>query len=1236
MFAGEAQSQAEAVPAGDRGGLDGISISKDLFWRNVNKTMSCYPEDKPSEMEPEVAASPEPLKAEPSDPFGINTELSTPRNTEPESYTAAGEHEMAIMARIDDLSRCASPAVFSRPSSPDVKVAALSAALENTFDEVGGSSATATESSSFLKEPASPCVQRGPTSAEQENPLELPPAPTLEISVDLPVPPWGEPQMPASTGKPPLHPGGSTGSEMPLPRDVNNGLSVFKEDEIPLFGDTPRQEGGPNHSAELGDDSLMAPGQMMSADERAWQESMGNDEPGSAAAESGLCEPKPPGEAKLWMSGSPMVERPLTTPAWRGPPMRPQTPQQRGLGTKIPEMVEPATEDLTHRPKGWNTDRPTSVPLISHRSALSSRDDERSKTSTTGRRVKMASTSYIPSSRRTIEGRPGSAFMLVNISREKEKEIPQCWGNTSQMEELRQKEARIAWLESEIERQSEEISFETMERNVYIEQLKALLNDTMMATQTAVDDRTILQDDNDMLAESQKELRDRLDLQSSIEREMEEFNKERLGLLELTAKVDAAEAQRLQSKEDLKNFSDNLQLLKARSAQLDLTGKETIRMCHERMLSQTGDQVNWKGGWKEIQGYLGELCNVMSSILGLGTSTYITRLIASGKPIEDAPFHMDMEYYTACNECRDVIGHKLEPGIGVVRDFCFERGFPFTSQVLHEDYRVHFLGKPGEETNTKEAQRALRKPGAFTALPLRLDNVTMAALCVDTCNRHRVMQTISPEQQGIIEVGAECILRIFRLVVARGGNLYEGRPSSEMPRPLSDYEKDLLQLHAKLMELEDMLRKCNAILQEDGTKRYMFEMQSYKEPPGKLLELWMAIFVLTNMMHHEINVADRGVVAWVKGFRRGTREERMETWSAKIKPRIDVAAHGVDEKTIWHWLTNAPVRNDPKSQFVMKKAVQYVRVIIGQVSREEMGNISLAAMKLHDWVHLRLEMFKITHARDKIEKLIRASGQVVSVGVPLNKATEAQLAQEAQSAMLRNLPERDLEPEEIFGSEEQELEAYLKTNVKPCENVFILQQGGSARRRQCFGDFLQGSGLQRGMHAGKPSLTVEALVPSSDASPLAFAGDPEVTSKQEDICGNTSHEAVAASTELQSPEVGEAHQERAAVLQMESTLMMPDTLQPFTRPEETIAAATEVAGANKDPSSNPVAGISSFVDGKHALGTEMQKQAEASILQIPNESNSPDNRYTCDLPVEASGSQDMNINVTEIPPVLAN
>ncbi|KAK3236876.1 hypothetical protein CYMTET_53011 [Cymbomonas tetramitiformis] len=868
------KSQAEALTESDPVGPDGASVTKDLFWQNVNKTKSSYPEDKPTEVEPEVAATPEPLEAEPSDPFGINTELSTPRNTEPESYTAAGDYEMAIMARIDDLSRCGSPAVFSRPSSPEVKGAALSAALGNTFAQAGGSSTIAAEeSTSTVKEPASPLAQRRPASAEQENPSELPPAPPLEFSVGLPVPAWGQPQMPASTGKPPLHPGDSTGSEVPLPRDVKNGMPVFKEDEISLFGDTPRQGGASDHSEELGDDFLMAPGQMMSADERAWLESMGNGEPGIAEAESGLCEPKPPGEAKLWMSGSPMVERPLTEPAWRGPPMRPQTPQQRGLGNHIPEMVEPATDDLTHRPKGWNTDRPQSVPLIPRhdRSTLSSRNAERANTSSTnqtGRRVKMASAAYIPSATQTIKGRPGSAFMLVNISRENEKEIPQCWSNTSQMEELRQSEARITWLESEIERQSEEISFETMERNVYIEQLKALLNDTMMATQTAVEDRTILQENNDMLEDSQKEIRDRQDLQSTLEGEMEDFNKQRIGLLEMSAKVDAAEADRLQTKHDLKFFSDNLQLLKARSAQLDLTGKETMRMCHERMLSQTGDQVIWKGGWKEIHGYLGaypdatlqdvlvpgasslaaerELCNVISSILGLGTSTYITRLIASGRPSQDAPFHMDMEYYTACNECRDLIGQKLVPGIGVVRDFCFERGFPFTSQVLHDDYRVHFLGKLGEDTNTTEAQRALRKPGAFVALPIRMENVTLAVLCVDTCNRHRVMQTVSPEQQGIIEVGAECILRIFRLVVARGGNMYEGRPSSEMPRPLTDYEKDLLQLHGKLMELEDMLRKCNEILQEAGSKRYMFEMQTYKEPPGKLLELWMAIFVLVS------------------------------------------------------------------------------------------------------------------------------------------------------------------------------------------------------------------------------------------------------------------------------------------------------------------------------------------------------------------------------------------------------
>ncbi|KAK3236850.1 hypothetical protein CYMTET_53035, partial [Cymbomonas tetramitiformis] len=451
----------------------------------------------------------------------------------------------------------------------------------------------------------------------------------------------------------------------------------------------------------------------------------------------------------------------------------------------------------------------------------------------------------------------------------------------------------------------------------------------------------------------------------------------------------------------------------------------------------------------------------------------------------------------------------------------------------------------------------------------------------------------------------------------------------------------------------------------------------------------------TNMMHHEANVVDRGVVAWVKGFKRGTREERMETWMAKIRPRIDVASHGVHEKTIWVWLKAAPVRNDPKSQFVMKKAVQFVRVIIGQVAREEMANISAAAMKLHDWVHIRLEMYKITHGQacaadliggeeglrgpdwggewglggDLIGRRVGARGgrgpdwgasarqgerssRRGSQRVPLNKSTEEELAQEAHAAMIKNLPERDLEPEEIFGSEEQELEAYVKTDLKPAENVFTLQHGANApRRRWCFGDFPRGSGLQRGMPASKPSVTVEAEVPSSDVSPLAAADlrEPEVISKQEDGFGNSSLEALASSTQLRSPEGGEALQEGAAELQMESTLMKPDALQPSTESaqlpaedvqplpiEETIAAATEVAETNKNRSANPAADTSSVVDGGHPLGTEMREQAEAQIFQIPNESNSSDDRYTSGLPVEASGSQDMNINVTEAPPVLAN
>eukprot|EP00854_Cymbomonas_tetramitiformis_P023418 gene23418-28350_t len=132
------------------------------------------------------------------------------------------------------------------------------------------------------------------------------------------------------------------------------------------------------------------------------------------------------------------------------------------------------------------------------------------------------------------------------------------------------------------------------------------------------------------------------------------------------------------------------------------------------------------------------------------------------------------------------------------------------------------------------------------------------------------------------------------------------------------FNKQALQEYNELITTQSKLQKQ---VNRPDVKNFLAEMEGYIKPPGRLLEMWLCIFLLVDQrsIHNTIPICD-----WVSRIinRIETPSERQEVWN-QVKRNIccgESEARDKETKPVLTYMKDAPMENNPATKYDVKRA----------------------------------------------------------------------------------------------------------------------------------------------------------------------------------------------------------------------------------------------------------------------------------------------------------------------------
>ncbi|KAK3288025.1 hypothetical protein CYMTET_4481 [Cymbomonas tetramitiformis] len=307
--------------------------------------------------------------------------------------------------------------------------------------------------------------------------------------------------------------------------------------------------------------------------------------------------------------------------------------------------------------------------------------------------------------------------------------------------------------------------------------------------------------------------------------------------------------------------------------------------------------------------------------------------------------------------------------------------------------------------------------GAFIAVPITLNNICMAVLCVDTLNRPAVLKSMTPRRLTKIHKVAEVLKRAFQTVESaiEKWEVEEARlKEDELPPNWSLVQEELSQLQLFQLKLERALQKPEVKMQ-------LFEIDSYTHPPGKLLEMWLAVFGLVDMEGYGGPIVD-----WIRRLSITKLEDRKKVW-AQLRKNIHNVSTSTGNKSILEYLLLAPMEDNPATGFVLKDAYRLADRLLRDMTKKDALRISRSAALLYDWVRTRQKL------QNLLREIEREGEQGLNSSLTL-KVIKAQ-AQELSKSLVQSLhhepgKERRLP---LTGSDPSELDDVAKEDLAKLE-----------------------------------------------------------------------------------------------------------------------------------------------------------------------------------------------------------
>ncbi|KAK3282702.1 hypothetical protein CYMTET_9575, partial [Cymbomonas tetramitiformis] len=200
---------------------------------------------------------------------------------------------------------------------------------------------------------------------------------------------------------------------------------------------------------------------------------------------------------------------------------------------------------------------------------------------------------------------------------------------------------------------------------------------------------------------------------------------------------------------------------------------------------------------------------------------------------------------------------------------------------------------------------------SFYAHPIILNDECKVALCIDSLNRDPLMPGLSANRMIKVQKVGERVQAIIK-------KMEEAEEAARRIPLVDQFNKQALQEYNELITTQSKLQKQ---VNRPDVKNFLAEMEGYIKPPGRLLEMWLCIFLLVDQrsIHNTIPICD-----WVSRIinRIETPSERQEVWN-QVKRNIccgESEARDKETKPVLTYMKDAPMENNPATKYDVKRA----------------------------------------------------------------------------------------------------------------------------------------------------------------------------------------------------------------------------------------------------------------------------------------------------------------------------